>query len=156
MKSSRVASGSGTAVMTYCATTASKTESANARLLASITASVSTLLRPSARTRLCALRSIGSEISTPHNFVCGQKSGKRESGPAPAVKYPPADLVGFRNGRLTAVVENLAEHQIVHRRPAPICLCDPCAVDICSHAPALKLLSAHCLGERRRPRRAFS
>src|SRR6266404_1924317 len=73
MKSSSVASGSGTAVMTYCATTASKEESANARFLASITASVSTLARPSARTRLCALRSIGSEISTPHNFVVGER-----------------------------------------------------------------------------------
>src|SRR6266446_4905949 len=68
MKSSSVASGSGTAVMTYCATTASKDESAKAKLLASMTASVSTLQRPSARTRCCALRSIGSEISTPHNL----------------------------------------------------------------------------------------
>src|SRR5260370_40576682 len=57
---------------------------------------------------------------------------------APASANPPADPVGLGNGRLAAVVENLAEHQIVDRRPAPISLCDPRAVDICSHAPALK------------------
>src|SRR3981189_3466820 len=130
MKSSSVASGSGTAVMTYCATTASNDESANARLLASITASVSTLLRPSARTRLCALRSIGSRLSAPHRLVGG---GQAASG----LEISPADLVGFRDGRLTALLEHLAEYEIVDRRPAPISLRDPRAVDICRHAPAL-------------------
>ena len=72
MKSSSVASGSGTAVMTYCATTASKNWSGKARCFASITASASTLASFSSRTRCCARRNIGSEISTPHIFVLGE------------------------------------------------------------------------------------
>ena len=63
--SSSVASGSGTAVMTYCATITSNESSGNARCLASITASASTLLKPNVSTRSFALRSIGAEMSMP-------------------------------------------------------------------------------------------
>ena len=56
-----IASGCGTAVMTYCATTTSNAPSGNASRVPSITARPCTWVRRSARTRSCALRSIGSE-----------------------------------------------------------------------------------------------
>jgi hypothetical protein len=55
---------------------------------------------------------------------------QRQSGADADIENPSADLVGFRNGRLAAVIENLAEYQIVDRCPALISLCDPRAVDI--------------------------
>jgi hypothetical protein len=55
--------------MTYCATTASKKSDGKARFFASITESTSTLESRSVRTRACALRSIGSEMSTPQILV---------------------------------------------------------------------------------------
>ena len=67
--SSSVASGSGTAVMTYCATTTSKEASSKPRFCASITASPSTLLSPCSRTRAFALRGIGIDRSTPTTRV---------------------------------------------------------------------------------------
>ena len=55
--------------------------------------------------------------------------------PDPAdVENAPADLIGFRNRRAAALVEHLAEHEIVDRRPAPISLFDPLAVDVPSHS----------------------
>ena len=63
--SSSVASGLGTVVITYWATTTSNEASGNDRCSASITQSPSTLERPSSATRSCALRNIGSEISMP-------------------------------------------------------------------------------------------
>ena len=41
-----------------------------------------------------------------------------------------ADLVGLSYGRLPAVFKDLAEHQIIYRRPASISFRDPRAVDI--------------------------
>ena len=54
------------------------------------------------------------------------------------VVLSPADPVGYRNRRLAAMIKDLAEHQIVDWCPAPISLCDPLAVDIRRHSPALK------------------
>src|SRR5436853_363528 len=47
---------------------------------------------------------------------------------------PPAHFVRLRNGRLAAVIEHLAEHEIVDRRPAPIRFFDPLTVDVPSHS----------------------
>ena len=87
---------------------------------------------------------------------------QRQSGADADIENAAADPVGLRDGRLAAVIEHLAEHEIVDRRPAPISLCDPRAVDVCQPCPRPEIfLSAHRLGERRRsvraplPRRAF-
>src|SRR6185369_4738246 len=45
-----------------------------------------------------------------------------------------------RDGGPAAVIEHLAEYQIIDRRPAPIGLCDPVAVDIAAHAPGPNFL----------------
>jgi len=58
---SSAASGSGTVVMTYCATTASKKASGKPRCCASITANASTWASLCSATRSCALRNIGSQ-----------------------------------------------------------------------------------------------
>jgi hypothetical protein len=116
--------------MTYCATTASKERIRERQILGVHHRERLDIGKPSARTRLCALRSIGSEISTPHKFRGARIIRQRQSGADADIENPPADPVGFRDGRLAAVVENLAEYQIVDRRPAPISLCDPRAVDI--------------------------
>src|SRR6202012_4525009 len=51
----------------------------------------------------------------------------------------PANAVRFGDGRLPAGVEHLAEYEVVDRRPPPIRLFDPFAVDV-PHAPALHFL----------------
>jgi len=55
---------------------------------------------------------------------------QRQSGADTDIENPSADLVGLGDGRLPTVIENLAEYQIVDRRPALISPCDPSAVDI--------------------------
>ena len=72
---------------------------------------------------------------------------QRQSGADADVENTPADLVGFRDGRLAAVVEHLAEHQIVDRRPAPIRLFDPLAVDVVSPFPVPRISTRAHLGE---------
>ena len=140
MKSSSVASGSGTAVMTYCATTASKNESAKPRFLASITAKrldVGKTERAHALLRLAQHR-LGDIDAA--QFRGGRIIRQRQSGADADIEHPAADPVGFGDGRLAALVEHLAEHQIVDRRPAPISLCDPRAVDVSQPFPALNFL----------------
>src|SRR5262245_4442659 len=61
---------------------------------------------------------------------------QRQPGAYSDIENAPADPVGFRNARLPAVIEHLAEHEIVDRRPATVGLFDPGTVDIGSHAPA--------------------
>jgi hypothetical protein len=70
--SSSVASGSGTVVITYCATTTSNDAFGKDRCSASITHRPSTLLSPCSATRSFALRSIGSEMSTPQRRLRGE------------------------------------------------------------------------------------
>ena len=149
MKSSSVPSGSGTAVMTYCATTASKKASLKARFFASITASVSTFSRLCERTRCCALRSIGSEISTPHTLVVRDnptatiRCRRRRRGCGRRSDRPPQWSIAGR--RRTPC-------RTRGRRPAPSAHkpSRPLRGRYRRHAPALNFLSAHCLDQRRR------
>src|SRR4051812_28460562 len=43
-----------------------------------------------------------------------------QAGADPDIQNSAADLVGLSYGRLPAVFKDLAEHQIIYRRPAPI------------------------------------
>src|SRR5205085_291227 len=61
--------------------------------------------------------------------------GQRQARADTDIENPAADPVGLGYGGLTALFENLAEHEIVDRRPASIGLCDPFPVDIAPHAP---------------------
>src|SRR5262249_40154780 len=61
---------------------------------------------------------------------------QRQPGADTDIENAAADPVGLGDGRLPAGVEHLAEHEIVDRRPAPVSLFDPLAVDIACHAPA--------------------
>src|SRR5262249_31116401 len=59
---------------------------------------------------------------------------QRQAGADTDIEHAPADAVGFGNGRLPAGVEHFAEYKVVDRRPPPIRLFDPFAVDV-PHAP---------------------
>ena len=67
--SSSVASGRGTVDTTYCAITTSKELSGKSRLLASITASCSTWVRPIPLTRIRAFSSMSAEISDSDDLI---------------------------------------------------------------------------------------
>src|SRR6185369_2876248 len=69
--------------------------------------------------------------------------GQRQPGADTDVENASADLVGLRDGRPAALVEHLAENQIVDRRPAPISLFDPLAVDVPSHSLCPDFFSDH-------------
>ena len=94
-----------------------------------MTASPSTLLRPSSATRSCALRSIGSEMSTPNEAVVARIVRQRDAGADADLEDAAADALGRRDRGLPAALEHRAEHQIVDRRPARIGLRDRVLVE---------------------------
>src|SRR5262249_47786813 len=107
-KSFSVPSGSGTAVMTYCATTASKEESAKA----SFVRPAPRVLRKldSRRRARPLLRLANHRLENPAaaDPARAQIARRGPPGTAPDSEKPPADPVRFSDRRLAAMIEHLA------------------------------------------------
>ena len=140
--SSSVASGCGTAVMTNCATTTSKSAVGQRDRAASITASASTLASLCSATRSAALRNIGSDRSTPTvrftRAIVRQRNAGADADVEDAAARRPAERV--RRPRSPPRGPARTPCRTRHRRPAPSarrraprppCRCPPpcCAYD---------------------------
>ena len=121
--------------------------SGNVRFSASITASPSTLCRPRVSMRSCALRSIGSEMSTPNRRLLPAVLGQRDAGADANLEDPAADALGRHDGGAATVLEHGAKHQIVDRGPAGIGVHDrrPCRAQARRPSPAPLLRRPTCL-----------
>ena len=108
--SSSVPSGSGTAVMTYCATTASKTSSGKARFFASITREHFDIAEPQRAHALLRLAQHRLGDVDADRLRGARIIGQRDAGADADVEDAAADAVGLRDrstaGRASNTVPN--------------------------------------------------
>ena len=115
--SSSVASGLGTVVTTYCATTTSNESSGKVEPLGVHHLEALDMLSPSSATRSRALRSIGSEMSTPTDAVAARIVGQRDAGADADLEDAAADALGRLDRGPPAALEH--RRRTPDRRPAP-------------------------------------
>ena len=127
--SSSVASGFGTVVMTYCATTTSNEASGNDRLLGvhhpeSLDIGEAELGDPLLRLAQHRLGNIDAADAAGARIV-----RQRDAGADADLEDAAADALGGGDRGLAPALENRAEHEIVDRRPAGIGLRDRLLVE---------------------------